>query len=75
MMVDFQNLCRVVNETRPITLMHAGMQTNQFAITNDCAGNIRNFTENSAVKSFFFSKDLKETCPSIFVSVIRRMKP
>ena len=65
---------RLVNETRAITLVQAGTQANQFASVIDCAGNITNFTENHAGKSFFFSEDSKETCPLIFVSVIRKVK-
>ena len=65
---------RLVNETHAIALVQAGTQTNQFASANDCAGNITNFTENRAGKSFFFSEDLKETCPLIFVSAIRKVK-
>ena len=53
---------RLVNETRVIVLMQAGMQANQFASTIDCAGKITNFTESRAGKSFFFSQDSKETC-------------
>ena len=64
---------RLVSETCTIMLVQAGMQANQFASTIDCAGNITNFTENRAGKSFFFSEDLKEICPIIFVSVIRKV--
>ena len=67
-------LIRLVSETRMIVLVQADMQANQFASTTDCAGNITNFTENHAGKSFFFSEDSKETCPLIFVSVIRKVK-
>ena len=57
-----------------IALVQAGTQTNHFASGIDCAGKITNFIENRAVKSFFFSEDSKETCPLIFVSVIRKVK-
>ena len=52
----------LVNETRVIELVQAGMQANQFASMIDCAGNM-SFTENHADRSFFFSEDLKKTCP------------
>ena len=57
-----------------IVLVQAGTQVNQFASMIDCAGNIGNFTENHAGKSFFFSEESKETCPLIFASVIRKLK-
>ena len=65
---------RFVNETRAIALLQAGTQANHLTKANDYAGNITNFTENRAGKSFFFSEDSKETCPLIFVSVIRKVK-
>ena len=65
---------RLVNETHTIVLVQAGTQANQFDSVIDCAGNITNFTENRTGKSFFFSEDSKETCPLIFVSVIRKVK-
>ena len=55
-------------------LVQAGTQANQFASAIDCTSNITNFTENHTGKSFFFSEDSKETCPLIFVSVIRKVK-
>ena len=55
-------IIRLVNETRTIALVQAGMQANHFARTIDCTGNITNFTENRAGKSFFISEDSKETC-------------
>ena len=64
----------LVNETRAIVLMQAGMQANQFASGIDCTGNITNFTENCAGKSLLISGEPKETCPLIFVSVIRKIK-
>ena len=50
---------RLVIETRMIELVQAGMQANQFVSAIDCAGNIMNFTENCAGKSFFFLKTQK----------------
>ena len=47
-------IVRLVNETRTFVLMQASMQVNQFASVIDCAGNITNFTENHAGKTFFF---------------------
>ena len=67
-------MCKLVNETRAIALIQAGMQANQFASAIDCTGTITNFTENRAGKSFFSSDDSKETCPLIYVSVIRKVK-
>ena len=66
---------RLVNENHAIVLTQAGTQANQFASAVDCTGNITNFNENHAGKSFFFSKNSKEACPLIFVSVIRKVKP
>ena len=66
-------LSRLVNETRVIALVQAGMQANQFASVIDCTGNITNFTESRADISFF-SQDSKGTCSLIFVSVIRKVK-
>ena len=57
---------KLVNETRTIVLVQAGTQANQIASAIDCAGNITNFTENRAGKSFFFSENSKETFPLIF---------
>ena len=65
---------RLVNETRVIALLQAGTQANQFAGAIDCAGNIVNFTENGAGKSFFFPESSKETCPLTFVSVLIKVK-
>ena len=48
-------------ETHAIALVQAGTQANQFASAINCAGNITN-------------TKLKETCPLIFVSVIRKVK-
>ena len=44
-----------------VTLVNETMQANQFACIIHCAGNITNFTENHAGKSFF-SQDSKEIC-------------
>ena len=58
----FGYLClgtRFVNETRVTELVQAGTQANQFACAIDRAGNITNFTENRAGKSFFFSETQK----------------
>ena len=62
--------CRLVNETRAIALVQAGMQANQFASAIDRTSNKTNFTENRACKSFFFSQASKETCSLKLVSVI-----
>ena len=43
-----------VSETYAIALVQAGMQANHFARAIDRAGNITNFIENCAGKSFFF---------------------
>ena len=59
---------RLVNEICAIALVQAGAQANQFASAIDRVGNITNFTENRASKSFVFSQDSKETCSLIFVS-------
>ena len=56
-LVNLLTIFRLVNETHAIMFMSTGMQANQFASTIDCAGNITNFTENCAGKSFFFSED------------------
>ena len=56
-----------------IALMQARMQANQLANAIDRAGNITNFTENCASKSFFFSKDSKKTCSLISVSIIKKV--
>ena len=66
--------CRLVSETCAIVLVQAGTQVNQFAGAIDPAGNITNFSENCAGKSFFFSQDSKKSCSLIFVSVIRKVK-
>ena len=50
---------RLVNETRAIVLVQAGMQENQFASMIYHTGNIKNFTENHQGKSFFFFWRLK----------------
>ena len=57
---------RLVSETCTIALMQADRQVNQFASGIDHAGNITNFTENRAGKSFF-SQDSDETYSLIFV--------
>ena len=49
----------LVNEGCTITLVLAGMQVDQFPSVIDCAGNITNFTENCAGKSFFPLKTQK----------------
>ena len=66
-------MIRLVNEMCTIVPVQAGTQAKKFASAIDHAGNIKNFTENHAGKSFFFSEDSKETCPLIFVSVIRKV--
>ena len=63
----------LVNETCAITFVQAGTQANRLASTIDRAGNITNFTENCASKSFFFSQNSKETYSLIFVSVIKKV--
>ena len=63
----------LVNETCAITFVQAGTQANRLASTIDRAGNITNFTENRASKSFFFSQNSKETYSLIFVSVIKKV--
>ena len=50
---------RIVNETRVIVLVQARTQASQCASVIDCAGNITNFTEICAGKSFFFLPRLK----------------
>ena len=72
-LLNFAFKCRLVNETRAIALVQTGTQANQLASAIDRAGNITNFTENRASKSFFFSQDLKATCSLIFVSVIKKV--
>ena len=52
----------------------AGTQADQFVSTIDRTGNITNFAENCAGKSFFFSEDSKETCPYIFLSAIIKLR-
>ena len=66
-LLNFAINCRLVSDTCAIALVQAGMQANRLASTIDCAGNITNFTENHANKSFFFSQDSKEMCSIIFV--------
>ena len=56
-----------------IALMQARTQANQLANAIDRAGNIKNFTENCASKSCFFSKDSKDTCSLISVSIIKKL--
>ena len=72
-LLNFAFKCRLVSETRVIELVQAGTQANQLASAIDHIGNITNFTENRASKSFFFSQDSKETCYFIFVPVIKNM--
>ena len=60
---DFEKVGRIfrlVNETRVIALMQAGMLANHFAHAIDHAGNITNFTKNCTGKSFFFSQDSRK---------------
>ena len=71
-LLNFTFKCRLVNETRAIG-MEASTQANQLASAIDRAGNITNFTENGASKSFFFSQDSKEKCSLIFASVIKKV--
>ena len=71
--LNFALKCRLVSKTCAIALMQAGMQANQLASAIDRAGNITNFPENRANKSFFFSLDSKETCSLIFSSVIKKV--
>ena len=52
---NFVFKCSFVNETRAIAIVRAGMQANQLVRASDRAGNITNFTENGASKSFFLS--------------------
>ena len=52
-------IIRLVNDTHATALVQAGMQVNHSARTIDCAGNITNFSENHAGKSFFFLKTQK----------------
>ena len=52
-------ITRLVNDTHATALVQAGMQANHSARTIDCAGNITNFNENHAGKSFFFLKTRK----------------
>ena len=61
-LLNFAFKCRLVNETRAIALVQTGTQANQLASAIDRTGNITNFTENRASKSFFFSQGSKETC-------------
>ena len=58
---------------RSIALVQASTETNQLASAIDRAGSTTNFTENRASKGFFFSRNSKETCSLIFVSVIKRV--
>ena len=61
-LLNFTFKCRLVNETRVVALVEAGMQADQLAIAIDLAsaidlaGNITNFTKSRASKSFFFIK-------------------
>ena len=71
--LNFALKCRLVSKTCAIALMQAGMQANQLASAIDRVGNITNFPENRANKSFFFSLDSKETCSLIFSSVIKKV--
>ena len=66
-LLNFAINCRFLSDTRVIALVQAGMQANRLASAIDCAGNITNFTENHASKSFFFSQDSKDMCSLIFV--------
>ena len=59
---NFVFKCSFVNETRAIAIVRAGMQANQLVRASDRAGNITNFTENGASKSFlFFLKTQKKS--------------
>ena len=60
---DITHPTSLVNETRMIALVQAGMQANQFTNAIDRTGSITNFTENRAGKSFLFSRDSKKPCP------------
>ena len=55
-----RKLTRLVDETCGIALMQEGMQANQFASAIDQRGNIRNFNDNRAGKSFFFLKTQRD---------------
>ena len=72
-LLNFAFKCRLVNETRAIAIVQASTETNQLTSAIDRAGSTTNFTENCASKSFFFSRNSKETCSLIFVSVIKRV--
>ena len=72
-LLNFAFKCRLVNETCAFAIVQASTQANQLASAIDRAGNITNFTENGASKSFFFSQDSKEKCSLIFASVIKKV--
>ena len=72
-LLNFAFKCRLFNEARAIALVQTGTQATQLTTAINRAGNITNFTENRASKSFFFSQDLKATCSLIFVSVIKKV--
>ena len=60
-LLNFTFKCRLVNEKSAIG-MQASTQANQLASAIDRAGNITNFTENGASKSFlFFLKTQKKS--------------
>ena len=70
-LLNFAFKCRPVKETRMIALWQArGKPIGQ---RNWPAGNIRNFIENHAGKSLFFSQDSKEMRSLIFASVIKKV--
>ena len=69
---NFVFKCSFVNETRAIAIVRAGMQANQLVRASDRAGNITNFTENGASKSFFCQYST-EKCSLIFASIIKKV--
>ena len=64
---------RLVNDTRAIAIVQAGTHANRLASVIDRAGNIKVFTKNRASRSFFFSKNSKETCSLIFLPAIKKV--
>ena len=70
-LLNFAFKCRLVKETRMIALLQACGKP--VAQRNWPAGNIRNFIENHASKSLFFSQNSKEMRSLIFASVIKKV--
>ena len=58
-LLNFAFKCRLFNEARAIALVQTGTQATQLTTAINRAGNITNFTENRASKSFFFAKTQK----------------